>query len=339
MKSNFKKIIKFKKLSVFETKKNFFKSKINKKNILDFSNIYKNYVVIKVKYSNLNFKDYLIAKGNKGLVRKFPHTPGIDAAGEVYFSNSRKFKKKDNVYIIAKPLGVETNGGFSEFIIVPDKWVNKIPKNSNIKKIMLIGTSGFTAIKAFKKSEKIIKKFTNKPVLITAPTSNIGLFLIFLLKNINVDLEVVTSKYKNINKLKRLGIKKVYLAENYIKKLNYPLLNEKYSVIFDNIGGEVLSISLKQLSSNGILVSIGNISDNYSNINILPLILRGVQIIGINAENSSTAEWKHFFKFLKKQKITDQIKRYAKTINLYQLKNLLNKNKLVKKSIRYLIKI
>ena len=158
MKPTLEKKIKYKKLVVLETKKNFFKSKIDKKNILDLSNVYKNHVVIKVKYSNLNFKDHLIAKGHKGLVRTFPHTPGIDAAGEVYFSNSRKFKNKENVYVIAKPLGVETNGGFSEFIVIKDKWINKVPKNLSLKKIMMIGTSGFTALKAFKKIRKNNKK-------------------------------------------------------------------------------------------------------------------------------------------------------------------------------------
>lgn len=339
MKPTLEKKIKYKKLVVLETKKNFFKSKIDKKNILDLSTVYKNHVVVKVKYSNLNFKDYLIAKGHKGLVRKFPHTPGIDAAGEVYFSNSRKFKKKENVYVIAKPLGVETNGGYSEFIVVKDKWINKVPKNFNLKKIMMIGTSGFTALKAFKKSEKVIKKFSNKPVLITAPTSNVGLFLIFLLKNISINLEVVTSKSKNINRLKKLGVKKVYLAKNFIKNNNYSLLNEKYSVVFDNVGGEVLSTSIKYLAKNGVLISIGNILDNYSTINVLPLILRGTQIIGINSENSSKQEWNYFFNFLKIEGITKKIEKYTKKINLDQLKILFNRKKFEKKSIKYLIKI
>ena len=99
--------IQYKRLSVLEIKKNYFKTIIEKKIQLNFSEISKNHVVIKVKYSNINYKDRLISKGNKDLIKKFPHTPGIDAAGEIYFSKSKKFKKKDKVFIIAKPLGVK----------------------------------------------------------------------------------------------------------------------------------------------------------------------------------------------------------------------------------------
>tara|TARA_B100000242_G_C43036690_1_gene483312 strand:+ start:72 stop:1091 length:1020 start_codon:yes stop_codon:yes gene_type:complete len=333
------KIKQFKKLSVIKIKEDIFKSKINKDKLTDFSNIKKNYVVIKVKYSNLNFKDCLIAKGHKGLVKNYPHTPGIDVSGIIYFSKSKKFKKKDKVFIIAKPLGVETGGGFSEFVIVHDSWVNKIPEGLTLKNSMLIGTSGFTAFKAFKISEKIINKFPDKSILITAPTSNVGLFLIFLLKNYHSKLDVVISKSTNIKKLKRLGIKKTYLYENFIKKINFPLLNEKYSIIFDNLGGKTLSVSLKYLTKKGVLISIGNILNNKSEINILSFILRENKIIGVNAENSTKLEWNNFNKFLKNQSITNKMKKYSDTINLSKLKKILNKKSIVKKSYRYLIKI
>jgi acrylyl-CoA reductase (NADPH) len=333
------KIKQYKKLSVIKVKKNIFKSKINKDKLINFSSIKKNYVVIKVKYSNLNFKDCLIAKGHKGLVKKYPHTPGIDVAGKIYFSKSKKFKKKDNVFIIAKPFGVETNGGFSEFVIVHDSWVKKLPEGLSLKSSMLIGTSGFTALKAFEISKKIIKKFPDKSILITAPTSNVGLFLIFLLKDYHSKLDVVVSKSTNIKKLKKLGIKKTYLTENFTKKFNFPLLNEKYSVVFDNLGGQILSVSLKYLIKKGILISIGNILNNKSKINILSFILRESKIIGINAENSTKLEWNNFNKFLKNQKITNKIEKFSDTINLIKLKKILNKKSIVKKSYRYLIKI
>ena len=205
---------------------------------------------------------------------------------------------------------------------------------------MIIGTSGFTSIKALERSTKIIKKNCNKPVLITAPTSNVGLFLIYLLKNLDVNIEVVTSSFQNVAMLSKIKIKKIHLTENFIKDYKFPLLNEKYSVIFDNLGGDVLSKSLKYLCKDGMLVSIGNILGNYSKINLLPLILRGVKIIGLNAETSSQSDWSFFFKFLEKQKITNQLRKKTKIINLKELANLLNKKKISKsKPAKYLIKI
>ena len=91
-----------------------------------FDKMSKDEIVIKVSYSSVNYKDYLICNGNPGLVRKFPHVPGIDAAGKVYISNTKKFKFGDKVMIIAKPMGIETMGGFTEYLKVPSKWVKKL---------------------------------------------------------------------------------------------------------------------------------------------------------------------------------------------------------------------
>lgn len=331
--------IRYTSLNIIKTDKNKITNKITKNNLLKKEDVKKNFVVIKVEYANLNYKDFLVSKGHSGLIKKFPHTPGIDACGTIFFSNSNKFQKKDKVYVIARPLGVEIDGSFSEYIAVPDYWVERLPKNLTTKEIMTIGTSGYTAIKAFKKTFRTIRRNKNKPVLVTGATGNVGMFLIFLLKNNGINIEVVTSRLNNNLILKKMGVKKVHLLKNFLKTSNFALLSEKYSTIFENLGGDAISVSLKYLVKNGILVSIGNVLGNTSNINILPLILREVNIQSVNAENSTANERKKIIETLQSIKFKNQLLKRTKIINLKQLSKMLNLKKYNKKILRYVVKI
>tara|TARA_B100000029_G_scaffold514881_1_gene619456 strand:+ start:5347 stop:6363 length:1017 start_codon:yes stop_codon:yes gene_type:complete len=326
-------------LDIVKTEKNKIKNKINKNKQLKKEDIKKNFVVIKVEYSNLNYKDFLISRGHSGLIKKFPHTAGIDACGTICYSNSKKFKINDKVFVIAQPLGVETNGSFSEYITIPDFWVEKLPKSLTSKEIMMIGTSGFTAVKALSKSLKIILKYKNKPVLVTGALSNVGMFIIFLLTNIGINVEAVTSKKKNNTILKKMGVTKIHILKNLIKTHNFSILNEKYSAVFENLGGDVVSVCLKYLIRKGILISIGNILGNISNINILPLILREVRILGVNAESSSEKERKKIFQFFKSPRLKRKLLKRTKVINLKEVSRIMNLKAYDKKTLRYVVKI
>ena len=331
--------MKYTSLNIIKTKKNKITNKITKNNLLRKEDIKKKFVVIKVEYANLNYKDFLMSQGHSGLIKKFPHTPGIDASGSIYYSNSKKFTKNDKVFVIAQPLGVEANGSFSEYITIPEHWVEKLPKNLTSKEIMMIGTSGFTAVKALNKSLKTILKFKNKPVLVTGATGNVGMFIIFLLTNIGLNIEAITSKTENNITLKKMGVTKIYTLKNFLKTANFALLNEKYSAVFENLGGDVISICLKYLIKKGILVSIGNILGNISNINILPLILREVSILSVNAECSSTNERKKIFKTFKSIKLKRQLLKRTKVINLKEVSKIMRFKSFNKKILRYVVKI
>ena len=331
--------IKYTSLNIIKTKKNKITNKIIKNNLLNKEDIKKKFVVIKVEFANLNYKDFLMSQGHSGLIKKFPHTPGIDASGTIYYSNSKKFKKNDKVFVIAHPLGVDTNGSFSEYITIPDHWVEKLPKSVTPKEIMMIGTSGFTAIKALNKSLKTILKYKNKPVLITGATGNVGMFMIFLLTNIGINIEAITSKTENNIILKKMGVTKIYTLKSFLKTPNFALLNEKYSAVFDNLGGDVISICLKYLIKKGILVSIGNILGNTSNINILPLILREVSILSVNAECSSANERKNILQTFKSIKLKRQLLKRTKVINLKEVSKIMKFKSFNKKILRYVVKI
>ena len=331
--------IKYTSLNIIKTKKNKITNKITKNNLLSKEDIKKKFVVIKVEFANLNYKDFLMSQGHSGLIKKFPHTPGIDASGTIYYSNSKKFKKNDKVFVIAHPLGVDASGSFSEYITIPDHWVEKLPKSVTSKEIMMIGTTGFTAIKALNKSLKTILKYKNKPVLITGATGNVGMFMIFLLTNIGINIEAITSKTENNIILKKMGVTKIYTLKSFLKTPNFALLNEKYSVVFDNLGGDVISICLKYLIKKGILVSIGNILGNTSNINILPLILREVSILSVNAECSSANERKNILQTFKSIKLKRQLLKRTKVINLKEVSKIIKFKSFNKKILRYVVKI
>ena len=331
--------IKYTSLNIIKTKKNKITNKITKNNLLSKEDIKKKFVVIKVEFANLNYKDFLMSQGHSGLIKKFPHTPGIDASGTIYYSNSKKFKKNDKVFVIAHPLGVDASGSFSEYITIPDHWVEKLPKSVTSKEIMMIGTTGFTAIKALNKSLKTILKYKNKPVLITGATGNVGMFMIFLLTNIGINIEAITSKTENNIILKKMGVTKIYTLKSFLKTPNFALLNEKYSAVFDNLGGDVISICLKYLIKKGILVSIGNILGNTSNINILPLILREVSILSVNAECSSANEKKNILQTFKSIKLKRQLLKRTKVINLKEVSKIIKFKSFNKKILRYVVKI
>ncbi len=331
--------IKYTAIKIYKTNKGKISNKITNNNLLYQKDIKKKFVLIKVLYSNINYKDSLMFKNAGGLIKRFPHIPGIDASGVVYFSNSKKFKINDEVFVIAKPLGVESNGSFSEFISVPEQWVNKLPKYLNPKEAMMMGTSGFTAVKAVNKTLKIILKNKTKPVLVTGATGNVGMFIIFLLKSYGVNIEVVSLKKNNNEILKNKSITKIHSPNKFFSTHNFALLNEKYSVIFDNLGGEIIPGCLKYLIKGGVLVSIGNILNNMSLINILPLILRETNIIGINAEYTNFNERKNIIHKFDSSNLKKNLLKVSKIINLKDVSKILKSKKYNKKSYRFIIKI
>jgi acrylyl-CoA reductase (NADPH) len=204
---------------------------------------------------------------------------------------------------------------------------------------MMIGTSGFTAVKALNKSLKTILKYKKKPVLVTGATGNVGMFIIFLLTNIGINIEAITSKSVNNIILKKMGVTKIYTLKNFLKNTNFALLNEKYSVVFENLGGDVIPICLKYLVKKGILISIGNILGNVSNINILPLILREVSILSVNAESSSAKERKSFLNTFKSVTLKKKLLKRTKVINLKEISKIMKFKRYDKKTLRYVVKI
>lgn len=321
--------------SLFVEKKNGKKFILSvKKNF--FGKISKDEIVIKVSYSSLNYKDYLICSGNPGLVRRFPHVPGIDAAGKVYISNTEKFKFGDKVMIIARPMGIETMGGFTEYLKVPSKWVEKIPKNLSEKESMIFGTAGFTAAKIVLNIKNKLKK--KNPILISGASGGVGLFSIILLSKYGFNITAITKKNKS-NFLKKIGVSNLISYDQFIKKSNLPLIKAKYSNMIDNTGGATISEGIKQIENEGEVFLVGNSVSNFSEINVLPFIMREIKLIGVNAENTNYVIRKKIWQMLLTISKDKRINLIYKQCNLGQVKSIIRKFRSNTKVGRYVVKI
>ena len=241
-----------------------------------------NDVLVRVKYSALNFKDALSASGNKGVTREFPHTPGIDASGIVERSSSDKFKKGDEVIVTSFDLGMNTNGAFSEYISIPEEWVIPLPKTITLKEAVAIGTAGLTsAIGTFKLIANGQKEGDN--ILVTGSTGAVGSFSVKLLSHLGFKVTALSSKADKKEFLTSIGATEVILKDEFETHAKRPLLKPNYDGAIDVVGGELLENILKQVSPEGSVAICGLVGSPQLNTTVFPFILRGVNLLGINS--------------------------------------------------------
>lgn len=240
-------------------------------------------VLINVKYSSLNYKDALSAIGNKGVTRKYPHTPGIDAAGIVSESTSRTFKTGDEVLVTGYDLGMNTSGGFAEYVRVPSEWIVKLPKGLTLKESMIYGTAGFTAgLSLFKLEQCSGEKISGK-VLVTGATGGVGSMAVALLSKNGYHVVASTGKKDKAEFIKKLGAKEIISREIVDDKSGKSLLNRRWRAAVDTVGGNILSTVIKQMDYRSSVASCGNTFSPELNTTVFPFILRGVNLLGINS--------------------------------------------------------
>jgi putative YhdH/YhfP family quinone oxidoreductase len=246
-------------------------------------------VLIEVKYSSLNYKDALSAAGNKGVTRKYPHTPGIDAAGIVTETLSNKFKEGDEVLVTGYDLGMNTSGGFAEYIRVPADWVVKLPTGLSLKESMILGTAGFTAGLAVYKLGQCSEEKIKGEVLVTGATGGVGSLAVTLLSKLGYYVTASTGKYDKTEYLKTIGAKKVVGRDEVDDKSGKALLNRRWKAAIDTVGGNILTTVIKQMDYRCSVASCGNTYSNELNTNVFPFILRGVNLLGINSAETPMA--------------------------------------------------
>lgn len=260
----------------------------------------KNDVLIKVHYSALNYKDALSATGNKGVTRKYPHTPGIDAAGMVVQSDDKRFTTGDKVLVTGYDLGMNTPGGFGEYIRVPGDWVVPLPQNMNLKESMMIGTAGFTAAFGV---YKIIGNELGKAspsnrshnissdsfppskgdALVTGATGGVASLAISILNKNGFKVSAATGKTMQSDYLQSIGAAEVIDRNEVYQESNKPLLAGRWDVAVETVGGAMLDAVLRQIRQNGTVACCGNILGGDLGTSIYPFILRGVNLMGINS--------------------------------------------------------
>jgi putative YhdH/YhfP family quinone oxidoreductase len=249
-------------------------------------------VLINVKYSSLNYKDALSAIGNKGVTRKYPHTPGIDAAGIVELSKSNLFKKGDEVLVTGYDLGQNTSGGFAEYIRVPSEWIVKLPEGLSLKESMMIGTAGFTAgLSVYKLWESMpsaeqVGVDKDGEIIVTGATGGVGSIAVILLAKLGYNVAASTRKKDKENYLKQIGAKLIINSNELDDKSGKPLLSRRWKGAVDTVGGNILSTVLRSLDFSCSAASCGNTLSSELNMTVFPFILRGVNLLGINSSET-----------------------------------------------------
>ena len=248
----------------------------------DLSNLPAGDILIKVSYSSVNYKDALSFSGNKGVTQKFPHTPGIDASGEVVESNHSEFPVGTKVIVTGYDLGMNTFGGFGEYIRVPSDWVIKLPDSLSEKEAMAWGTAGLTAALCV---DKLINNQVSKtkPILVSGATGGVGSIAISLLSKLGYQVHALTSKVDRFEYLKALGAHDVVLREDFIDDSKRPLLKPKYSGAVDVAGGTVLASILKVIDYQGVVACCGLVASPSLNTTVLPFILRDISLLGVDS--------------------------------------------------------
>lgn len=271
---------KFKALIVTEENDGSFRRTIGYKK---FSELPANEVLIRVVYSSLNYKDALSATGHKGVTRSYPHTPGIDAAGVVAESSSPLFKPGDNVIVTGYDLGMNTSGGFGQYISVPAGWVVPLPEGLILEESMMLGTAGFTAAYALHKLLIAGQQPGDGPVLVTGATGGVGSLAVQLLAKAGFEVLAATGKPDQEPYLKAIGASAVVPRSDTDDKSEKMLLKWRWAGAIDTVGGNILATALKACKPHGNVASLGNALSAQLNTTVFPFILNGINLLGIDS--------------------------------------------------------
>tara|TARA_B100000941_G_C28491482_1_gene548208 strand:+ start:859 stop:1860 length:1002 start_codon:yes stop_codon:yes gene_type:complete len=281
-------------------------------------------VLVKIDYSDLNFKDAMILKNGGKLVKEYPRIPGIDFSGIVDESNNDEFKKGDKVILTGCRVGELYHGGYSQYAKVKKDFLIKCPDGLNTKQAMILGTAGLTALLcafSVKAREELLMQSKVNDVLVTGSTGGVGMIAVMVLSNMGINVTAVTGKPEKESYLKELGAKNVINRKEFEGE---PKLLDKgtWDGVVDTVGGNILSNAISQTKPKGIVALCGNASSNKLNTNVLPFILRAVKLWGVDSVNISKKRkqfiWGEFpglidFKILEKS---------IKTVSLKELLNI-----------------
>jgi len=273
-------ITEYKALVVSEKETGEFKQKIK---TVPFSFLPENEVIINVKYAGLNYKDALSANGHKGITRKYPHTPGVDAAGVVVSDTSGKFSEGDEVICTSYDLGMNTPGGCAEYISVPAGWVVPLPEGISLLDSMVMGTAAYTAGLALYKMEMAGQKPEMGEIVVTGATGGVGSMAVAILARAGYDVIASTGKKDKFFYLLEIGAKKCISREEVVDESDKPLLKSKWAGAIDNVGGSTLATLLKTCARNGNVASIGLVDSAELSTTVYPFILNGINLLGIDS--------------------------------------------------------
>ena len=281
-------------------------------------------VLVKVDYSGLNYKDALILKNGGKLVKEYPHIPGIDFSGQVIESNSADFKSGDNVVVTGSKVGEIYPGGYSQIVKIKSELLVKKPESISNKNAMILGTAGFTSLLcafAIKAREEILLGEKVKDVLITGATGGVGSIAVMVLSKFGYNVTAVTGKKDKIDYLKELGAKNI-IDRQELEGEPKILGKGLWDGVVDTVGGVILANAISQTKHSGIVAACGNAANIKLNTTVMPFILRGVKLWGIDSVMVSKKRREFVW-----SQVTDLVnfkllEKYTQTVNLEELLNI-----------------
>ena len=299
-------------------------------------------VTVKIKYSGLNYKDALILKNGARLVKEFPHIPGIDFSGVVEDSSHKDFKSGDEIILTGWRVGEIYFGGYSQYAKVNGDFLVKKPKNLDLRQSMILGTAGLTALMCSFTTkvtrEELLLGDKVESVIVSGASGGVGSLAVMMLSKLGCNVTAVTGKNTNIDYLKSIGAKNV-INTSELTKDSRPLDKGLWDGAVDTVGGKVLENILAQTKDGGIVSACGNAADIKLNTTVMPFIIRGVKLWGINSVTASIKRrqflWNEASKLLDFEKLEHSIK----TIGLDELTQIYSKMLNGETSGRYLVDV
>jgi len=296
-------------------------------------------VLVKVDYSGLNYKDALIMKNGARLVKEFPHIPGIDFSGSVVESENNNYVPGEEVILTGWRVGEIYYGGYSQFAKVNGDFLVKKPKEITTEQAMILGTAGFTALMcsfAVKAKEELLLGEKVKDVLVTGATGGVGSIAVMILSKFGYNVTAATGKSEHNEYLKSIGAKNIINRAD-LEKEPRALDKGLWDCAVDTVGGQILANVLAQTKEGGIVAACGNASDYKLNTTVMPFIIRGVKLWGINSVNTSKKRREFVWGEVSKLIDFNKLEKSIKKISLEELINIYPKMLKGETSGRYII--
>jgi NADPH2:quinone reductase len=276
-------------------------------------------VVVRTKYSTINYKDALSYNGAGKIMRKYPTNAGIDMAGTVETSADSRWKRGDKVIVHAYDMGVAHDGGYAEFVRVPADWIVRRPESMTAFDAMTLGTAGFTAAQAIMLMEHNGLKRENGPVAVTGATGGVGSVAVEILAKSGYEVVAITGKKEETRYLKELGAKDVLLRQSIDLSKIRPLDKSTWAGAVDNLGGDILAWLLSTMKNGGMVGAVGLAADMKLHTTVAPFILRGVSLLGADSANCPMAMRQKIWNKLAVEWRPDQVHDQVRTIDFDDL--------------------
>jgi putative YhdH/YhfP family quinone oxidoreductase len=282
-------------------------------------------VLIRVAWSSLNFKDALAGQGHPGVVRAFPHVPGIDCAGTVVESTSSEFAPGEEVLVTGYELGAGHWGGYAGYVRVPAAWVVALPKGLSVRDAMIHGTAGFTAAQCVSAIVARGIKPDRGPVVVTGATGGVGCIAVAILAKLGHDVAAVTGKPDQHDWLRLLGAKQILSRDDVDDKSDRPMLEARWAAAVDTVGGKPLATLIRSIDHRGCVAACGLVAGTDLNLTVYPFILRGVTLAGIDSAKCPRPERLEIWRKLSGEWRLDQLDQIANEVTLNELQHSIDK--------------